>query len=238
MVYQGSKTKYSKYIIPILQKAIDEYHPIAFIDGMVGGANIIQNIKNTTKYGYDINPYLIALYQYIQNDNYSWPETITREDWDKAKTHPEQCEPWFVALVAFFTSYSARGFCGGFAMNNSKRDYYHERLRNFEQQIPLLKDCVFETKNIFDLKVEHCVIYLDPPYKSTKKYDFSKDFNHEEFWDKVRELSKVNKVFVSEQQAPADFESVWSLNTTRNLFGSKSIKVTENLFIKKEENNV
>ena len=230
MVFQGAKTKYKKYIVPILQQELDKHqHPI-FIDGMVGGANIIQDIKCKERIGMDVNPYLIDLYNYILQPQHPFPDKITRQDWDKAKNHPQKCEPWFVALVAYFTSYSARGFGGGYALNGT-RDYYHERLRNFEKQIPLLKGCRFITKSIFDLEVKNCIIYLDPPYKGTKGYDFSKNFNHVKFWNKVRKLSERNKVFVSEQQAPDDFKTIWTLNTARNTFGSSSTKATENLFI-------
>ena len=41
MVYMGSKAKYAKYIIPILQRAIDENKVNTYIECFVGGANII-----------------------------------------------------------------------------------------------------------------------------------------------------------------------------------------------------
>lgn len=232
MVYQGSKAKYAKYIIPILQKEIDKTSCSTFIDAMVGGGHIIENIKCKIKIGMDINPYLIELYRYGQQEHHPWPDKITREDWEKAKNYPEQCEPWFVALVAYFTSYSARGFGGGYAMNGT-RDYYHERLRNFEKQLPLIQDVNFKYYDFINedsIIMHDCVIYLDPPYQGTKAYDYSKNFNYEKFWNKVRDLSKTNKVFVSEQNAPSDFVSVWSLDTTRNTFGSKSTKAVEKLF--------
>lgn len=237
MVYQGSKAKYSKYIIPILKKEIEIYKPKCFIDAMVGGANILQHIDNKIiKYGYDLNPYLISLYNYAISENPTFPDSISREDWDKAKNHPEQCDSWFVGLVAFFASYSARGFSGGYALNGT-RDFYHERLTNFKKQIPMLKDCIFQTLDFFELNAEHSIIYLDPPYKGTKGYDYSKDFNHTHFWDKVRNLSINNKVFVSEKEAPQDFVSIWSLDTKVNCFNSKSVKSTENLFILEESYN-
>lgn len=230
MVFQGSKTKYAKYIVPILQKELNNQY-IIFIDAMVGGANIIQYIKNDKRIGVDINPYLIALYQYAQNDNRTWPDIITKEDWNKAKNFPEQCEPWFVGLVAYFASYSARGFSGGYCLNG-QRDYYHERLRNFEKQIPFIKDVTFiKYDTTIPADFYNCVVYFDPPYKNTKKYDYCKDFNYDKFWNNVRYLSKQNKVFVSEQEAPNDFTSILSLDVKRNSFGSKPVYATENLFI-------
>ena len=216
MVYQGSKTKYSKYIIPILQKLIDDGGYEIFIDGMCGGCNIIQDIKADYRIAMDLNSDLIELYKYaIQGGEF--PETITREDWDRAKAG--EGEPWWRALVCFFASYSARGWAGGFALGGD-RDYYHERLRNFTAQIPKLQDVNFLSEDINNLFAKKAVIYLDPPYKNTKKYDISKNFDYEKFWNTVRKLSEDNIVVVSEQVAPEDFKPIWTLKTNRNCFGS------------------
>lgn len=75
------------------------------------------------------------------------------------------------------------------------------------------------------------LIYCDPPYEGTTKY---KDkFNHSEFWqwckDKVEE---GHTVFISEYNAPEDFECIWSKEIVSSLTkdtGSK--KGIEKLFI-------
>jgi site-specific DNA-adenine methylase len=230
MVYQGSKTKYAKYIIPILQRIIEENNINTFIDGMCGGCNIVDKIVCTNKIALDINPYLIELYKYIQKDNYTFPEVITREMWDSCKNTPEKNKPWLVALVAYFGSYSARGFNGGFALNG-ERNYYNERLKNFKKQIPLLQDIKFYCSDINKVDYKDCLIYLDPPYQRTKGYDYNKNFNYETFWNTVRRLSKNNIVIVSEQNAPSDFKNIWNLNINRNCFGSKLKEASENLFV-------
>lgn len=230
MVFQGSKTKYCKEIIPILQKYYDSGKYKGFIDAMCGGCNVIDKIKSDNKIAYDIDAGLIDLYHRIQQPEYDFPETITRDMWNSCKNTPNDNPPWLVALVAYFTSYSARGFNGGFAMNG-KRDFYTERLNNFKKQIPLLQDIHFETKDLYDLDCEGYMIYIDPPYKDTKPYDSSEHFDHYKFWEKVRELSKNNLVIVSEQNAPDDFNKIWSRSTSRNCFGSELYEATENLFI-------
>ena len=62
MVYMGSKTKYAKYIVPILQELIDKNNISTYIEPFVGGANIIDKIKCQEKFGYDKNLTLIALH--------------------------------------------------------------------------------------------------------------------------------------------------------------------------------
>lgn len=69
MVYQGSKNRISKFLVPIIQKYIDDNNIKTYIEPMVGGANIIDKIVCENKVGGDINSELIALLQYIQTDN-------------------------------------------------------------------------------------------------------------------------------------------------------------------------
>lgn len=129
----------------------------------------------------------------------------------------------------------ARGFEGGYALNG-ERDFYYERLVNFKKQIPLIKDCNFIQGDILSYNfLPNSVIYVDPPYKNTKKYGVSKNFNYEIFWDKIRQLSKDNYVFVSEQKAPNDFIPIWELKTNRNIGFQKQIIVKECLWIYKNE---
>lgn len=72
----------------------------------------------------------------------------------------------------------------------------------------------------------------DPPYANTTGYTLG-DFDHEAFWDYMRELSKTHKVFISEQTAPNDFECIWSKEQTRTLDYNKENqpKKVEKLFI-------
>lgn len=50
MVYQGSKNKLAKYIVPIIQSYIDNNNVQAYIELFGGGANIIDKIKCNKKY--------------------------------------------------------------------------------------------------------------------------------------------------------------------------------------------
>lgn len=233
MVYQGSKSRYAKEIVPILQKEIDDNNIKVFIDGCCGGCNIIDKIQCETKIARDINPYLISLYkEAVYNKDFVFPPAPTREKWDGCKLNPELFLSWEVGLVSLFASYSAKGFRGGYALGG-ERDFWSERIRNFQKQIPNLKGIIFETGSYKDIDAENALIYLDPPYKNTEKYDFSKDFNHDDFWNKARELSKKNIVIVSEQVAPDDFEIIWEKETKRNCFNSKAVSTVERLFKRK-----
>lgn len=98
----------------------------------------------------------------------------------------------------------------------------------------MIKDCQFIHGDILTYPfISNSVIYIDSPYKNTKKYDINKNFNYEKFWQRVRKLSLNNFVFVSEQEAPSDFISIWSKNVKRHCFnaGPGGTSASENLWI-------
>lgn len=218
MTYLGSKVKYSKYIVPILQKTIDKNNIKTFIDCCVGGANIIKNIKAEKRIAIDNNKYLIALYNEVLKENFEFPSKPTRADWDNCKSGNER--DWYIGLTSIFSSYNTRGFAGGFIHGDIGERQYNGRINTFKKDLPLLEGIDFICEDYSYLKnYSNCCIYIDPPYKNTKKYDSSKNFNYKDFWQVVRETSKNNFVFVSEMEAPNDFNIIWELDTNRQLGG-------------------
>ena len=96
-----------------------------------------------------------------------------------------------------------------------------------------LKDAEFVCMDYKDVIIpDNSVVYADPPYYNTTKYKTG-DFNHEEFWEYMRYISKNNAVFISEQTAPDDFIPIWEKELKRILDCNKSnqFDVTEKLFI-------
>ena len=68
MVYQGSKNRLAKYIVPIIQKYIDENNIKTYIEPMCGSCSIIEKIVCENKIAADINDELIALLKYVKSD--------------------------------------------------------------------------------------------------------------------------------------------------------------------------
>lgn len=85
MVYMGSKSRFAKDIVPILQKTIDDNNVDTYIECFVGGANIIDKIKCEKRYGYDRSDTLIALLKTATEDWDKVLKTPSRELWDKGK---------------------------------------------------------------------------------------------------------------------------------------------------------
>ena len=230
MTYQGSKAKYSKYIAPILQKCIDDNHITTFIDAFCGGCNIITDVKCENRIAIDNNKYLIALWQFLQDHpTYQFPLYPPREDWDRCKNGEEEND-WYVGLVSIFCSNMTGGFPAGYDKVGAR---YNGRIKNCKKDLPLLYDVHFICADYQVLdNYENCVIYCDPPYANTHKYNYQ-SFNNEKFWTFCRELSKKNYVFISEQEAPDDFITIWSKNIAHNIRGNYRI-ATEKLFIYKD----
>lgn len=239
MVYMGSKAKYAKYIVPILQKTIDENNITTYIECFVGGANIIDKIKCENRYGYDRSDTLIALLSTAAEDFDKVLKDGNRELWDKGKGYvkdgimPEDMTLADIGAMEFFASFSRGGFPRGYAKNTESRNYFQEGYRNMEKQAPNLKGINFKCQNYWELEpVQNAVIYLDPPYQNTKHYGYANQekMDYDKFWNWVREISKNNYVFISEQVAPDDFEVVWTQQVKRTAGKDNNFKAVEKLF--------
>ena len=241
MKYMGSKSRIAKYIVPILQKYIDDNNIKKYVEPFVGGANVIDKIRCDEKYGSDYNKYLIALLQRVRNKEPLLDE-VSRELYSdvRANKDSDKYEDWFVGNVGFIASYNGRWFDGGYAQAGYEktkagerfRDYYQEARRNILKQTDNIQDTVFIHKDYRDWKdLNNCLIYCDPPYQGTKQYDNAKNFNYEEFWNIIREWSKNNIVLVSEQNAPDDFKCIWEQEVSRSIKATDKSKSVEKLFI-------
>ena len=239
MVYMGSKAKYAQYIVPILQKVINENNVTTYIECFVGGANIIDKIKCENRYGYDRSDTLIALLSLAAEDFDKVLKDGNRELWDKGKGYvkdgvmPEDMTLAEIGAMEFFASFSNGGFPRGYAKNTSTRNYFQEAYRNMEKQAPNLKGIIFKSQNYWELEpIKGAVIYLDPPYQNTKQYGYANQakMDYDKFWNWVREISKDNYVFISEQTAPDDFEVIWEQNVKRTAGKDNNFKAVEKLF--------
>ena len=59
---------------------------------------------------------------------------------------------------------------------------------------------------------------------------FTDSFDYDTFWDWCRKMSNDNYVFVSEYNAPDDFECIWSKGVTTSLKVHEHENRTEKLF--------
>lgn len=216
MIYQGSKNGIAKYIVPIIQKYIEDNHIDTYIELFVGGANIIDKVKCKNRIGYDINDNLITLLKYIQSDiTISIAPNICEFEHYKdvrANQYTGKYSREYVSLIGYSASYGGRYFDGGYGRDRTgKRNIYYERITHLREQAPNLEGIELGVHDYRDLNVEdykNCIFYLDPPYKGTKQYA-KQSIDYEEFYEFCRKLSKANIVFISEYNMPDDFECIW-----------------------------
>lgn len=243
----GSKSRIAKYIVPIIQKYIDENDVTKYYEPFVGGANVIDKVNCKKKYGSDLNKYLIALLSHVSNGGELF-ESVSKDLYDKARTafnngDTSEFEDWQIGNIGFIASYNGRWFDGGYAKpgyektkNGERyRDYYREAKDNLMKQTPNLKGTKFVTcdyKKFNENLNNHngYVIYCDPPYAGTKQYANATKFDYDEFWQTMREWSENNIVLISEQNAPDDFECIWEQEVSRSIKAADKSKSTEKLF--------
>lgn len=193
----GSKAKYAKYIVPILQKAIQDNNVDTYIECFTGGANIIDKIDCKYKYGYDRSDTLIALLQQAQSNFDGVLKEGSRELWDKGKEYvkngimPEDMSLADVGAMEFLASFSNGGFPRGYAKNTSTRDYYNEAYRNLEAQAPALKDIIFKCQNYWELgPVKNAVIYC---------FDKNTEILTKDGWKLFKDVNIASDTFLSRE---------------------------------------
>lgn len=137
----------------------------------------------------------------------------------------------YKGFAYFAYSYSGK-FKGGWRRDGEgKRDYVSESYRNALKQSEKIRGVLFYHLPYNELPLPpKSIIYCDPPYSGTTKY--KDNFDHSLFWEWCRQKHKEgHTVYVSEYNAPEDFECIWSKEIVSSLTkdtGSK--KGIEKLF--------
>ena len=242
MQYVGSKNRLSKELVPIIQSYITA-DTKGYLEPFVGGANIIDKIECNNKIGVDVHEELIELLKYAQQNEL--PETISEEEYNEVKNNKEDYPKWYVGLVGFCGSFGAKYF-GGFARRYNKDgslfDVPRQAINSLRKQSKLdgfksVKFLHMDFRNLPKDKIKGYVIYCDPPYRDTTKYQ-REQFPYEGFYQWCKDMSKDNVVLVSEYNMPEDFECIWEkqhkISLGSGVNGKNDKNRVEKLFIYKK----
>lgn len=155
MVYMGSKRKYLKDIIPIIQEYIDKNNIENFVDCFCGGASVSEAIRCKNKIANDLSYSLIELHRWAQFTPQEIPEHCDRADWDTAYAEWKKYKMMIdknptmsiaeiekelaiplkkIGAIEWYASFSNGGFPRGYAKPSHNRDYYNEAYRNHQRQ--------------------------------------------------------------------------------------------------------
>lgn len=231
MKYMGSKARIASELLSIILK--DRQPNQFYVEPFVGGANVIDKVEGN-RIGSDNNKYLIALLNKVK-DGYLPIDFISREDFYKIKLNKEQYPLEVVALCGILASYNGNWFraYGGYSVTKTGKDrnYYKEGVNNLLKQATSLKGIDFYCCEYFDLDIpSNSIIYCDPPYDGVDKTYKEKKFDHSKFWQWCRDMThNGHKVYVSEYNAPDDFECVWTKELTKTHPNQKTNSI-EKLF--------
>ena len=214
----GGKSRISKQIAEILNSAIDKNKP--FVSLFCGSCAIESKVQADVKILNDKHPYLIAMWQALQN---GWmpPDVVTKEEYYRVKANMDE-NPALAGFVGFGCSFGGKWW-GGYAKDKRGDDYCGQAKRGLLKDLVGIQSATFTCLDYRDVEIpDGAVVYCDPPYVNTTGYTVGQ-FDTNEFWNYMRQLSKRCDVYISEESAPDDFECIWSKEKVRTLEKSDNV---------------
>jgi DNA adenine methylase len=230
MRYYGGKSKIAKDIAEVMSK--ETFY--VYWEPFCGACNVVSRIHAPVRIATDIQPDLIMMWDALQ---LGWipPDGVTEEEYRDLK---EASDPGPLrAFAGFGCSFGGKWFAG-YARNKEKWNYAAMTKRSVGKKIAKMGDVYFlctdyQNADVAELlKLGPLLIYCDPPYRTTTADYASGKFDTEAFWEWVRGLSPDAKVFVSEYEAPSDFQSVWKKHMKTQMHGDTGMNLcrVEQLF--------
>ena len=223
MQYFGGKVRIAKDLSIYLNSVLKENQP--FVDLFCGSCNIISKIDNNRlRIANDKHYYLIEMWKALQN-GWEMPNEISEEEYQYIRNNKDE-KPYLTGFVGFGCSYSGKWF-GGYCRNNTNRNYCLNAKNSNLKILKKINNVVFYNKDYDDVEIPFdSLIYCDIPYKNTTQYCKNEVgvFNHDEFYQWVRENSDKYEIYISEYKhnIPNDFEIVWEKNSKKDIRNKKN----------------
>jgi DNA adenine methylase len=220
MQYLGGKSKIGPQIVELLNSVRKPGQ--TYIEPFMGGlwVTYLTGPWGCPRFASDSNPYIVTLYKKLQ-EGWEPPTEISEEQYQHYKKNQDVYDP-LTAFIGIGCSFAGKWF-GGYArdskFNPKPNKYAGQAARSLKKKIDRCKDVVFscmDYKEALSMAPPESLIYLDPPYANTTKYKQGA-FNHDEFWNTVREYSGLHDIYISEYTAPDDFKETLVLPTKTSL---------------------
>ena len=228
--YQGGKKRLGEkisIIIRQIEEKITGGKQLPYFEPFVGMGGVLRHFSKDIirdVYACDINPDLIMMWKAIQK-GWKPPMKCSRDYYNKLKkSKKHSAERGYLGVVAswsgiFFSSYRLD--------YNPQKDFLGEGYRGIMNIKPDIMNVNFlDSRNYYDFEPKGMLIYCDPPYLNNKFHvGYFTGFDHDKFWQVMRNWSKNNIVVVSESTAPDDFRQIWSADSTfTNNYKTKKYK--------------
>lgn len=216
-----------KHLSPFLHEVWEKNdNLVGYMEPFCGSLGVLKNMTDIESKNIVANDYhadLIEMWNEVQAGVFEYPSSISEKEYLEAKQMKSPSA--YKAFVGFGMSFGGRYF-GAYSqkyLNGKKEDFCKEMVNSLTRTAPKIQSVKFTNKDYRELKPKNMLVYCDPPYayskypikyrRDVKKYD---EFDNAEFWDVVRDWSKINVVLVSEMTAPEDFVEVWNLERYRS----------------------
>ena len=229
MGYFGGKQRISKQLARYLNMLLKDNQP--FVDLFCGSCNIITKIDGSRlKIANDKHKYLISMWKELQN---GWipPQTVTRQEYKQIRDNKDNL-PHLTGFVGFGCSFAGKWFEGYAVCGN--RNYCKNAYNGTMKKLKYLHNVDFYNLNYNEVIIpKGSLVYCDIPYRDTTPYCKKEVgiFNHEEFYQWVRDNSDTYDIYVSEykKNVPDDFEIVWELESKKDIrdVENKRVKTVE-----------
>ncbi len=235
MWYMGSKRLIAKHILPIILN--DRKGGQWYVEPFVGGANSFQCVPNP-KLGGDCNRHVIQALLVIRDNRAALPkkaDDISPEFYQELKSNTGHM---LHGYVGYACSFGGKYYGGRVKSSYPKDKYLRDRVAAQYEAAKTTREgirgCVLLARSYDELFLpDNSIIYCDPPYEGTTGYSNKDRFDHAKFWQWCRDKTlEGHTVFISEYNAPDDFECVWQKEINNNL-STKTLRPTEKLFIYK-----
>jgi DNA adenine methylase len=243
--YQGGKKRLGKRIASVC-KAVEfdilNHNNSPYFEPFVGMAGVLNHMsrneseeKRKSITASDINKDLILMWNKLKK-GWKPPKKCSKEKYEKLKEcKKHSAERGFIGVVA---SWGGMFFHAYRLDYKSDRDFMNEGYNGIMKIVPDIKRVSFKNGCYSDYNPTGKLIYCDPPYKDNKlavnNHAFFQNFDHDQFWNKMREWSKKNIVIISESSAPKDFKKIWSATSSVTINQNSAKKYSDNLYVHKD----
>lgn len=217
MYYPGSKERIAR---DVLFYVLRGRNGRPYVEPFMGGANIMSNVAQAPRYGNDVNPYLISMWQALQR---GWipPDHVTEQEYTDIKNDKEHHDPALVGYAGFVCSFNACWFAGyrgvvtrvrtnrsGERVQENQQQYARNHLM---RQVPAMAGVVLSSGSYSSMVIPHgSIVMCDPPYRDVAMPYLEKTFDSDAFWQWARHIAHTDAIiFTTEYTAPDDFISIW-----------------------------
>ena len=217
----------NKYVIALLDQVINKWLDEAKCLERVSRELFIDVINNPNKYDNWYVWYVMCIWSFWNNQRHylfwkdiehkkqSLYELVVNKKVDKfvKDNIPQKYIDWLFTLDGWHKRRLWLKKILNVLWNRIDMDQL-QRLESLER----LENIDFTSQSYEDVYIpSNAIVYCDPPYKWTATYA-EWWFDHNKFRQHIRQLSKTNKVFISEYNAPDDFKCIYEFSQKSTLW--------------------